>query len=217
MGTDGRSLSGTSTERQAVVRRKRLLLLALCAVVALIAWVRVSPHAREHWRYLTEKRPSVFLPFDEISDEWSEDQLKAQFPSLTLRCYDNRPGEYVGTRSCFADVGAVNGTEAMNISFYFSEGHLNDLAVNVPWWAHGKAYARLVATFGSPVASQKVAHAGVRLHGWKLPNGSSLFFNRDRAANPMQWSGIVWRSKRVCDQQGCWVNEGNRGVRARML
>jgi len=186
---------------------RKLLSLSLLATLLLAAWLFAAfpDHAREYRLYLMEDRAPLILPFDQVSQEWTEDDIKRRFSSLAVRCYDNRPGEYLGTRSCFADIGSFNGHPAMNASFYLTDGRLSDLAINVPWWAHGKAFGGIVEALGLPLSSQDLPYAGVRLHGWKLANGSSLFYNRDRPLNPLEWSGIHWRSERVCQRQRCWA------------
>jgi hypothetical protein len=37
---------------------------------------------------------------------------------------------------------------------------------------------------------------GVRLVGWQLPNGSAVFYNRDRPFDFTQFNGIDWASPR---------------------
>ena len=100
-------------------------------------------HAREYRLYLTENRPALTLSYGEISQEWTEPQLKERFSNLTLRCYDNRPGEYLDERSCFADIDSHNGTPAMNVAFYLAAGKLNHVGIQVPWWAHGRQWSNL--------------------------------------------------------------------------
>jgi hypothetical protein len=187
--------------------RRKLISLAVLAIALLCAGlVALYPdHVREYRLYLTETRPDLVLPYDEVSQDWSEADLLKRYPDLAFRCYDNRPGEYLGTRSCFVDIQSQNGLPAMSGSFYFDQGRLSDVAINVPWWAHGQTFARLVASNGEPTHSQWWPRDGVRLHGWRLANGSSLFYNRDQPLNPVEWSGIYWKSQRACSKQPCWA------------
>lgn len=185
--------------------RTHVLLVALALVLAGALLGKMYPdHAREYYLYITESRPDASLQFTELSEDWSEQLVQERFSDLTLRCYDNRPGEYLDDRSCFADVGSLNGHGAMNISFYFKNKKLNRLAVNVPWWSHWAAYMSLKASHGQPLASQFWPRHGVRLHGWQLSNRSAVFFNQDRPLNPLQWSGIFWVSDRQCQLEGCF-------------
>lgn len=190
-----------------------IVLVVLLAVLGLT--LAFPENAREYRLYLLEKRPSLDLPYDKINQTWTEADLARQFPQLTFRCYANAPGEYRGDRSCFADIGAFNGHKAMNASFYFLEGRLTELSINVPWWGHQAAYKHIEKSFGTPLASQTEPIKGVRLHGWKLENGSSVFYNRDgfinpfdynqfQFRNPVDWSSAYWKSARSCAAQRCW-------------
>ncbi|MGM9485251.1 hypothetical protein ACS5PN_28960 [Roseateles sp. NT4] len=178
------------------------LLLMLCAATAL--FVSFPGHAREYWRYLTQSRPALVLNYADISQDWTEQQLKERFASLELQCYDNRPGESLDDRSCYADIGSHDGMPAMNVAFHLKAGKLNHLGVQVPWWAHGRHWRKLEATYGKPLAAQQQPVQGVRLSGWQLSDGA-LFFNRDRPLNPLMWSMVFWSSERACGPRTCFT------------
>lgn len=185
---------------------RKLFFFPILALLLLLAGLIANfpEHAREYRLYLVEDRPELLMPYEQISQDWTEDDIRRKFKNLIFRCYDNRQGEYRGARSCFADIGSYNGHRAMGASFNFDDGRLSEMSVSVPWWEHQTAYASIVKTVGLPLSSQDVPSAEVRLHGWKLLNGSSLFYNRDRPINPLEWSGIYWRSERSCQRQHCW-------------
>jgi hypothetical protein len=188
--------------------KSRGLLIALVLILAGLVLHQFYPdNAREYRLYLTESRPDVAFQFSELSEDWTEAELKAHFKPLSFQCDDNRPGEYVDERSCFADIHSFNGHGAMGVAFYFKGKKLNRAAVNVPWWSHWAAQASLERTLGQPHGSQLWPHAWVRLHGWLLPNGSALFYNRDAPLNPLKWSGVYWNSKRHCHVERCFVRD----------
>jgi hypothetical protein len=182
-----------------VIYSTLLLVLGVTGLIMLF-----PEHAREYRLYLTENRPALTLGYSEISQEWTEQQLKERFSNLTFRCYDNRPGEYLDERSCFADIDSHNGTPAMNVAFYLAAGKLNHVGIQVPWWAHGKQWSKLKNAYGRPLATQQQPIQGVRLSGWQL-SGGSVFFNRDRPLNPLMWSMVLWSSERACSPRTCFI------------
>lgn len=138
--------------------KRFVISIILLVVLAAIGLVFAFPdNAREYGLYFTEKRPSLELTYSKISQEWTETQLRGRFPQLQLKCYDNRPGEYLDDRSCFADIGSHNGSPAMGIAFYLASGKLNHVGVAVPWWAHGRQTRELVRAYGTPLAAQPMA------------------------------------------------------------
>lgn len=182
-----------------------LRLLAAIILVTLAVLCLVFPrHLREYRLYFTEKRPVSVLAFDEMSQDWTEADLKARLPQLAFRCYDNAPGEYLDQRSCFADVDSHNGVPALALAFYFADQRLNHMTVQVPWWHHRTLADALTRSHGPPEAAQAVPVHGVRLAGWKLRGGHAIFMNRDRPGNPLDWSQVLWSSERACSRSPCW-------------
>ncbi len=192
--------------------RSALILAFLSLVLGALLLARAYPgNLHEYQLYLSETRPELRLRFSDLSQDWTENDLQRQFSQLRWRCYDNRPGEYLDDRSCFADIQALNGVGAMSLAFYFKGGRLNQAAVNVPWWSHWSTYAQLERDYGHPLASQLLPHDWVRLHGWALANSATLFYNRDVPLNPLKWSGIYWRSARECSLHPCFRPAGESG------
>jgi hypothetical protein len=161
---------------------------------------------REYWLFLTEDRPAVEFGFEELSDSWTEADLRRRFPGLKVTC-DRSFDRYLDDRTCFIDVSAHNHVPAMFVSFFFASGKLNRASVNVPWWHHSEGYKSLELTFGKPSASQDHASAGVRLHGWRLQGGAALYYNRDRPRNPLEWNSMFWNSAAACEKSKCWASE----------
>jgi hypothetical protein len=195
------------SERQSI-SLPRILLAVL--VIAAAAWYlqRYSGEAREYWLYFTENRPTIDLRYGELTGDWTEQSLQARFPKLRIRCYtDSSHG--MGDRACALDVDSNRGVPTLFVSFFFAKGRLNAVSFNVPWWAHGDALDDIVATNGEPYAAQERAYSGVRLAGWKLPNGSALFYNRDRDVNPLIWNSVFWNSPEWCARKHCFDDDSS--------
>ncbi len=194
----------SSKDRSPLSRLVRLAVATLMLVVAALS-LAFPDNVREYRLYLTEDRPSLVLSYEDISQDWTEAQIKERFGQLRFRCYDNRPGEHPDDRSCFAGIGAHNGSPAMSVAFYLANGKVNHVGITVPWWAHGRQTAQLVSAYGTPFAAQALPIAGVRLSGWKIPRGHAIFFNRDHSLNPLMWNLVLWSSERACLESGCFA------------
>lgn len=178
-------------------------------VLVLLLWVLViraiyPGNVREYWRYLTEQRSAVDFELSALSEEWSEKELRRQFPEMQIACYATDTPGVPEERSCFADVKEFGNAPAMFIVFFMAKGQLNRVMINIPWWAHEDGFRAVVSRHGRPDASQLLPVGGQRLHGWKLDDGSAIFVNRDRALNPLKWSSIMWSSRRACRSMGCF-------------
>lgn len=191
--------------------RSRRALAVLIAVFLFITFARLnSGNAREYWLYFTTDRKPATLDLLSLSEEWTESRLSAEFPGFPIGCYPYQ-GPLRVQRACGVDVKSANGVSTLYMSFFFDQGHLSEVSINVPWWSHKKAYTYLITTLGDPLDSQPRWHAGVRLHGWKLGDGSAVFFNRDRPLNPLRWNAIYWRSASACKRDGCFIDRGSTG------
>ncbi|MEJ8850251.1 hypothetical protein [Variovorax rhizosphaerae] len=187
------------------------LRVALATFVALVVVVLLLPQKakiEEYRLYFTQDRKPATFAFTELSEDWTEKTLQEKFAGFPITC-SPYSGPLPVQRACGVDVASHNGVPALFVSFFFSGGRLHQAIVNVPWWSRGTAQDRLVATLGQPAASQFFPHAGVRLHGWKLPGGAAVFLNRDRPWNPLDWNGIYWSSPSACAATGC-IRSGER-------
>jgi hypothetical protein len=178
-------------------------ILGAAALVVFVLVFRYPDHVREYHLYLTETRPSLTLDFGEISQDWAEPELRQRFPDLTFRCSDVEPGEGVDQRACMADLQSHNGVPAMFITFYLAAGKVNHVGLSIPWWVHDRKMTQLKAAYGEPDASQALPVGGVRLAGWRLDNGSTIFFEREPSFNPLQWAYVFWSSERACRGGAC--------------
>ena len=182
--------------------RRVFLLLCLCVGIAGLLFSQAG-NLKEYKLYFTENRKPASLDILALSEEWTESSLKERFRGHPVRCYPYQ-GPLAVQRACAAEVSSANGVPTLYISFFFVGGLLDQVSVNVPWWSHRAAYEHLVTSFGSPTTSQFFPRYGVRLHGWRLGNGSAVFLNRDRPINPLDWNAIYWRSATGCKHEACF-------------
>jgi hypothetical protein len=184
----------------------RLLLLVnvLLLAIAFAMFTLISPgHLKAYQLYLSESRPALQLDYTALSQDWDEAALKAAFSPHQVVCGDSTPSPEMADRSCYIDIDGPNGHPAMLAAFHFKGGLLDSASVNIPWWSHQPALAQLRGRFGLPDAAQAEFMADVRLLRWQLPNGSAVFYNRDRPFDFTQFNGIYWASPRRCEAQQC--------------
>ncbi|MBC7699525.1 hypothetical protein [Aquabacterium sp.] len=185
--------------------RKTLLIGLLGLVIAACAlYLLQAKNIKEYQLYLSEDRPGLTLSFDELSEEWSETDLKARFHDVRVDCHQGSPNPGMGERTCFIDINRLNGNAAMMAAFHFKDGKLNSASFNAPWWSHAPSLRHLEQQHGAPLGSQNLFHSGVRLIGWHLNNGSAVFYNRERPANLLGYNSIFWQSARQCQSQTCF-------------
>jgi hypothetical protein len=188
------------------------LAVALAAVGAALALMAFTypEHFREYRLYLTQRRPALDFRFDELSETWGESDLRQRFPGARIDCYQDTSAPALGDKRCYIDVSSHNGTRAMVASFFFQDDRLGSASLTIPWWGHEASLRSILRLYGRPSGFQAEPVAGVRLVGWRLADGSALFFNRDRELNPVKWSAIYWSSQRSCIKSGCFT-EGRVG------
>lgn len=177
------------------------LLLPLLAVIWL--WnTRYAP-VREYRLYFTEDRKVAQLAWGQVSEAWSEAEVSKRFASHPVRCEPDFTGIPRVTRVCTVDVKSLNGVPTLYITFMFAEGKLLRVATMIPWWSHGKGLQALQSTFGPPQITQDQPRSGVRLHGWSLPGGAGLFYNRDRPRSLLEPNSVQWVGASGCRPDPC--------------
>jgi hypothetical protein len=187
--------------------RIRPTTIALLCIASVAAYLLVHrDNLSEYIAYLTEDRKPVELSFGELSEDWTEEQVKVRFAAVPVQCYANPdPSMVLGDRVCSVGVKANNGVPTFLMSFFFSSGRLSSASYVIPWWAHRQGRNSIVAAYGRPAAAQLLPWAGVRLVGWQLPGGAALFYNRDRPINPLEWNSMFWNSASACAKRGCFT------------
>lgn len=183
----------------------KLLLLVLLALVLVALWARNTryPPIREYRLFLSEERRHADLPWELLSESWSEADFQRQFSGYPVRCGPDHTGTPGVTRSCSVDLKALNGVPTMYANFLFADGKLHRVAGVTPWWSHASGLEALQINYGKPHVTQVTARSGVRLHGWKLENGAFLFYNRDRDLNPLEPNSTQWFSPTACAPRAC--------------
>jgi len=181
----------------------RLATLLIPTLVLAWLWNTRFPPVREYKLYFTESRKSAELPWDQISETWSEAEVSRHFESYPVRCEPDYTGIPQITRICTVDVKSFNGAPALYVSFMFAGSTLHRVATMVPWWSHAAGFAALQSSYGPPRATQHKWRSGVRLHGWRLPSGAAIFYNRDRPFNPLEPNSAQWVGPTACSQTSC--------------
>jgi hypothetical protein len=175
-----------------MLRLSGLLLVLLLALVYLTNQRRIAD-TREG---LALGKEDLLVTFDALKPDMSEAELRATVPRPQLQCIDeHRPGFRLGDRVCYAYVRHYLGVRTMMVAYFFRHGMLSSAKIDLPWWSHGAMADALRAQYGPPTGAQMWFREGVRLEGWQRPNGA-LFYNRDRAFSPLQWSSLYWMSPR---------------------
>lgn len=182
----------------------RILIAVVLVLTVWISFMAPAESIREHQLYFSEDRKDVRFELAELSEAWTEKTLREKFSGIPINCFSNR-GEGLGDRACVIDTKSFNGLPALFIPFFFDSGRLQQVSINVPWWKHDAGYNYVVASIGLPASSQLLPHSGVRLHGWRLPSGAAVFYNRDKSLNPLMWNAINWRSASSCATKRCFM------------
>ena len=183
--------------------RSRLLILLLSA--ALLLWLSTTryPPIREYRLFLVEDRRDANLPWDLVSETWSESEIRKRFSGHPIRCEANYTEASNITRVCAVDLNSLNGVPTMYINFLFAGDKLHRVATAAPMWTHAQALQRLKSVYGAPLVTQARHHSGVRLHGWILQGGGTVFYNRDPELNPFQFNSTQWLGPSACELQSC--------------
>jgi hypothetical protein len=188
-------------------------LLLLCAALVLVLLYALygrqradepsAAMAREYQLYKTETRPDATLQFEDLSNVRNEADLRQLLSGLKLSCGADWTGITGATRSCSIDLRSLNGVPTMYVNFTFAGDRLIRASSAVPQEAHAQGQAYLEQRFGVPEAKQRSEIAGVRLAGWTLNDGSTLFYNRDRYSQAYQPSSIQWLPRDGCNGRPC--------------
>lgn len=179
---------------------RRILALLLVGAV-LIAFILLQRDLfKEYLRYFADDRAPVSLDFTALSESWTERTLEQRFAGNRIDCAPYQ-GPLRADRACAVDAGVTNGIPVLYASFFFLNGQLTQVAVNIPWWVHLDAYRQLTRSLGPPADVQNVLSRPGYLHQWTLASGAAVYFNRRRSLNPLQWNTIHWRSPSDCKRK----------------
>jgi len=156
------------------------LLLPLLLVAALLLWLGTTrfPLIREHRLFLLEDRQSADLSWHEVSGRWTEAEVQRRFAGYPIHCGVDHTGSSGIDRSCWVDLKRLNGVPTMYVNFLFAGGKLHRVATAIPAWSHAAGMKALTDAYGPPLVTQDRPVSGLRLHGWELPGGATVFYNR---------------------------------------
>jgi hypothetical protein len=180
-----------------------ILLVLVMTGTAVWLWRSKDPILTEYRLYLTEERKDLELPWNRLSQSFTEADLRKLADPIPLRCGRDHTGIPGAVRSCTAYLRTWNGVPTMYANFLFGEVGLVHVATGVPWWSYMSARRELRKSLGLPLVTQSEPRAGVRLHGWQLPGGSTIFFNADLPKDPREPNSVQWRSATSCDGRPC--------------
>lgn len=129
-------------------------------------------------------------PIDSFAPGMTEAQVGRQARPIALRCVD-QPGFFLGSRVCQARVQSYLGVPAVFVAFFFKDGGLSAVKVDVPNGQHRAMGSALIGRYGPITIDSKEAADVV---GWKLPKGR-MVYNREREADPKVHNTVVWLSE----------------------
>jgi len=175
--------------------RKAGKLLLLLVLLALGGFLLANKTLLDDNIYSLRRGTSdVRLPIAALSGDMREKEVRGMLAQVPLQCDPLGPEDKeLGDRACSADIRSLNGVGALRLAFFFREGTLAQLKVDIPWWLHRKQARALLKEFGAPTAVQQLPVAGERLVGWEMQRGN-LFYNRDADPNPLWWNTVYWMS-----------------------
>lgn len=135
--------------------------------------------------------PVMTTRIENFTETMSEEDVRRRVPEAHLSCVSDTSAPGLGDRVCYGNISSYAGIRALRIAFFWRKGRLSNIKVDLPWWQHPAMKRQLFQDFGDPTGSQLLPVQGVRLLGWRLPNGN-LLYNRDPDFNPLWWNTIQW-------------------------
>lgn len=151
---------------------------------------------------LRKGQAEISLNLSRLSDTMTEKDVRHLLPDVPLRCDPLGEQDHaLGDRVCDSDIRSFNGIRALRLAFFFRDGALGQLKVDIPWWRHRDMGSQLLDQLGAPTAMQDKPVAGVRLVGWEFDRGN-VFYNRDADLNPLWWNTVLWVSPSEARRMG---------------
>lgn len=150
---------------------------------------------------LYRRGPDMVVRLEDFSEKMTKAEVIRRLPEVPLSCENNSSALSLGNHVCYSNIGSYAGVRALRVVFFFLDGHLSNIKIDVPWWSHGQMARQLIKDHGAPTGGQDFPLDGIRLVGWKLLNGNILY-NRDRDRNPLMWNTIQWISPLEAEKLG---------------
>ncbi len=130
---------------------------------------------------------------DSFTPGMTEAEVLSAVQSPVLTCVD-RPGFFMGSRVCQARVSSYLTVPALFVAFFFKDGGLSGVKVDVPNAEHRAVGTMLQSQYGAPTIDNKGSAGNPGVVGWKLPKGR-VVYNREREADPKVHNTILWVSE----------------------
>lgn len=138
------------------------------------------------------------------------EEVKRRFPELDWYCGPNTSATQFGDFFCADDhLETWNGQPAMLTVFWFKNGKLANLKIDIPREKHKYVKAYLLRQLGRPDGWGRRDLGQADLVIWKLETKSALFFNIDPEPNPLAWSTVLWSGPDQVAQMGDIIDRTN--------
>ncbi|RZI77604.1 MAG: hypothetical protein EOP80_04245 [Variovorax sp.] len=158
-----------------------IVLAALAASGTYLLWPQ--------WQPTSPGSQKLAISLDNFAPGMTEAQVLSAIKSPALNCID-QPGFFMGGRVCQARLSSYLDIPALFVAFFFKNGSLSGVKVDVPNAQHRAMGTALLSKYGPPTIEGKDAKDVV---GWKLPKGK-MIYNRERATDPSVHNTVLWVS-----------------------
>lgn len=131
---------------------------------------------------------SITLPFAKLSGAMTEQDILNRYPDLGLDC--GKESSNLGDRSCYASIRKVNGVDSWFIVFFFENGQLSGLKLDIQPDGHEAMLSELHSLFGDSKEMPAKNKSGPLLQ-WM---GAQGVFVMNKVAYSGAPSQLVWVS-----------------------
>lgn len=197
---------------------RNVYLVALAVALGLLLHATYSTLYRNelvYWNvvHLLNAKTQLEIDLTTLHGGHTMEQMKKQFPDLDWYCKPETNG--LGDLICVDDhIASWNGNPAMMASFWFRNGGLTHIAVQVPRWKHAQVKNSLFALLGTPQGRGRRDITQADIVVWQLRSGGGIVFNIDPEPNPLQWSTVFWYSPEEVKKNEGLLKVGEQAVSA---
>lgn len=151
---------------------KKLLLLGV--LLAILVW-QLEPGLDYNLKNRTLAALKVWnsmnLDFAALRPELSEAAVSSMFPDLELDC--GHEASNLGDRSCYTALRTFNGLKGWFVVFFFEDGQLDSVKLDVPPDSHEGLITQIVRQYGKQSGMRKFDD-NPALVMWRTANGALL-------------------------------------------
>lgn len=165
------------------------------AILALSAYRALYNNDVLYWnaKHIVNARTHLTLDFSQFRGGQTPQELKKQFPALDLDCGAMTNG--LGDYTCADEhLSSWNGNQAMRAVFWFKQGKLTHVSINIPQAHHQQVKRYLFTSFGQPHSRGHREAGQSDIVVWEIESGGGLVFNIDAEPTPLMWSMVLWYS-----------------------